>query len=259
MNEAQEMYLKNYSAVDKINQMLLGWDFTYRSWRWWHAPIRHAKAIAMSMAYSLYLQCAEGTVNPEWKGTPVLGPRFWQKMSLQMVQYKCSKLHYPGDEKMCKNTQMNKKKHGTSDIGLIECNDHIERVSYLLYLDEKKPRGGKKTRLGAGNMMLLKHHLNSMKRVHLASCQMCGKKTYTECQICKKHVCYKSGKIMSGLSCCIDFHDDLMYGLGFMDRVELFGVRKSQFKNAYAMEVRKNKIHMKKLMTKYEEGLGGMD
>jgi hypothetical protein len=44
---------------------------------------------------------------------------------------------YPGDEKMCKNTQMNKKKHGTSDIGLMERDDHIKRVSFLLYLDEK--------------------------------------------------------------------------------------------------------------------------
>jgi hypothetical protein len=32
MNEAQERYLKNYSVVDKTDQMLLGWDFTYRSW-----------------------------------------------------------------------------------------------------------------------------------------------------------------------------------------------------------------------------------
>ncbi len=64
----------------------------------------NAKAIAMSMAYFLYLQCAKGTVDPEWKVTPVSGPRFWQKMSLQMVQYKCSNLHYPGDEKMRKNT-----------------------------------------------------------------------------------------------------------------------------------------------------------
>ncbi len=85
----------------------------------------------MSMAYSLYLQCAKGTVDPEWKVTPVSGPRFWQRMSLQMLQYKCSNLHYPGDEKMHKNTQMNKKKRGTSNIGLIECDDHIKRVSYL--------------------------------------------------------------------------------------------------------------------------------
>ena len=37
MNEAQETYLKNYSAVDKIDQMLLGWDLSYRSWKWRHA------------------------------------------------------------------------------------------------------------------------------------------------------------------------------------------------------------------------------
>ncbi len=98
-----------------------------------------------------------------------------------------------------------------------------------------------------------------MKRVHLASCQMCGKTKYMECQICKKHVCFKSGKSMTSLSCCIDFHDDLMYGLGFLDRVELFGVKKSQFKKANAAEVRKNKIHMKKWMTKYEEDMGDTD
>jgi hypothetical protein len=63
---------------------------------------------------------------------------------------------------------------------------------------------------------------------------------------------------MSSLSCCIDFHD-LMYGLGFLNRVELFGVKKSWFKKASAGEVRKNKIHMKKLMTKYEEDIGDTD
>ncbi len=62
---------------------------------------------------------------------------FWQTMSLQMVQFKSSNLQYPGDEKMCKNTQMNNQKHGTSYIGLIECNNHTKRVFYLLYLDEK--------------------------------------------------------------------------------------------------------------------------
>ncbi len=99
----------------------------------------------MSMAYSLYLQCAEGTVDPEWKVTPVSGTRFQQRMSLQMVQYKSSNLHYPGDEKMRKNTQMNKKKCGTSDFGLIECDNHIKRVSYLLYLDERNHEEEKRT------------------------------------------------------------------------------------------------------------------
>ncbi len=65
MNEAHKTYVKNYSAVDKIDQTLLGWELTYRSWRWWHAPTRHAEAIAMSMTYSLYLQCAKGTMDPK--------------------------------------------------------------------------------------------------------------------------------------------------------------------------------------------------
>ncbi len=51
----------------------------------------------------------------------------------------------------------------------------------------------------------------------------------------------------------------LMYGLGFMDRVELFGFKMTQFKKANAVEVRKNKIHMKKLMTKYKEDIGDME
>ncbi len=80
-----------------------------------------------------------------------------------------------------------------------------------------------------------------------------------ECQICKKHVSFKSGKNMTSLSCCIDFRDDLMYGLGYMDRVELFGVEKSQFKKANVVEVKMNKIHMKKWVMKYEEDMGDMD
>jgi hypothetical protein len=51
---------------------------------------RHAKAIAMTITYSLYIQCAEGGVDPEWKVTPVSGTRFWQRILLQMVQYKSS-------------------------------------------------------------------------------------------------------------------------------------------------------------------------
>ena len=55
MNEPRDTYLKTYSAVDKIDQTLLNYDINYRCWKWWHAPMRHAKAIAMSMAYNIYV------------------------------------------------------------------------------------------------------------------------------------------------------------------------------------------------------------
>ncbi len=77
---------------------------------------------------------------------------------------------------------------------LVECDVHIKRVSYSQYLDEKQPRKGKVTRFCADNLTLLKKHLSSMKKVHGAACSMCGKLTYMECQLCQKHVCFKSGK-----------------------------------------------------------------
>ena len=45
---------------------------------------------------------------------------------------------------MRNTTQMKKRKHGTIEFGVIECDDHIKRVSYLQYIDEKKSRGAKK-------------------------------------------------------------------------------------------------------------------
>jgi hypothetical protein len=177
-------------------------------------------------------------------------------MSLQMVQNKSSNLQYPGDAKMQKATHINRKKQRIDEEALVECDDHIKRVSYLQYLDEKQPHKGKKSRFCSDNLMLLKKHINSMKKVHGASCNMCGKLTYMECQLCKKHVCFKSGKGMTSLSCCIDFHNDLMYGMGGMDHVELFGVQKSKFKKAPAPEVRKNKSHMRNLMTMYHRDIG---
>jgi hypothetical protein len=36
-------------------------------------------------------------------------------------------------------------------------------------------------------------------------------------------------------------------------------LKKSQFKKGNAVEVRKDKSHMKKLMAKYEEDIGDMD
>ncbi len=138
----------------------------------------------------------------------------------------------------------------------MECDDHMKSVSYLQYPDEKQPRKGKESRLCLDNLTLLKKHINSIKKVHGASCNMCGKLTFMECQLYKEHVCLKSGKGMTSLSCCIDFHDDLMYGMGVMDHVELCGVQRSKFKKAPAPEVRKNKSYMHDLMTKYHKDIG---
>ena len=38
---------------------------------------------------------------------------------------------------MRNTTQMKKRKQGTIKVGVIKCDDHIKRVSYLQYLDKK--------------------------------------------------------------------------------------------------------------------------
>jgi hypothetical protein len=157
---------------------------------------------------------------------------------------------------MQKATQINRKKQGIDEEALVECDSHIKKASYLQYLDEKQPRKRKESRLCSDNLTLLKKHINSMKKVHGAPCNMCGKLTFMECQLCKKHVCFKSGMGTTSFSCCIDFHDDLMYGMGIMDCVKLFGIQKSKFKKASAPEVRKNKSHMHDLMIKYHKDIG---
>jgi hypothetical protein len=79
----------------------------------------------------MYLQCAEGSVDFDWKVVAVSGPRFQQKMSLQMVQYRSSNLQYPGDAQMQKATQINRKKQGIDEESLVESDNHIKKVSYL--------------------------------------------------------------------------------------------------------------------------------
>jgi DNA-directed RNA polymerase subunit RPC12/RpoP len=199
MNEARDTYLKTYSAVDKIDQTLLNYNINYRSWKWWHAPMRHAKAIAMSMAYHLYVQCCEGGVDPEWKMKPVASTRFKQELSSQMVQYKAWNKKYPGDEMMRGATQRNKNKRGGADtneevVSLVRCNDREIRVSYEQYEKEKKQvRNGKKPRLCSDNLELLKEHIQSMTKVHPAACAYCGKKIVMKCRICDVHLCIKEG------------------------------------------------------------------
>ena len=67
MNEAREFYLKIYGGVDKLDQMLEKWDLLYPTWRWWHVPMQHGKAIGYCTAYEMYNECALGMVAPQWK------------------------------------------------------------------------------------------------------------------------------------------------------------------------------------------------
>jgi len=60
----------------------------------------HAKALAVTVAYDIYLECAEGVMDLSWKQEkPVDFHTFRKKLAKQMLAYSPQHRKYPGDEK----------------------------------------------------------------------------------------------------------------------------------------------------------------
>ena len=257
MNEGRELYLKLYGAVDKIDQLLNNWGINYICWRWWHAPMRHGKGLALCMAWQMYLECTSGSVDPDWKvDEPLSSPDFRQKMGEQMCKYRAINCSYPGDQFLRNNTRLTVARRKRMEGALDVCADGEKRVSYNQYLDAKRPRGkGRSARLCGDNLDLLKEHLNSFEKVSRAKCQVCGKDAFWRCFKCKKHCCFKGKSSMTSVSCCLDFHNDDYFGLVQEDRTDLFGEQKTKFKKASASNIKKNKAHILKLKRKYAEDM----
>ena len=98
-NEAQELYLKVYSPVDKVDQMLKEWHINYISRKWWRAPMCHGKAIVMCMTYQIYCECGEGELDKHWNfSTPMTAGEFCDRLEEQMCKYCAADMHYPGND-----------------------------------------------------------------------------------------------------------------------------------------------------------------
>ena len=257
MNEGRELYLKCYGAVDKVDQMLKDWGIDYICWRWWQAPMRHGKALALCMAWQMYVDCASGDVDPDWKlDKPLTSPKFRLRMGEQMCDYNARNCAYPGDEFLRSVTRLSKRQRTDMRTVLDVADDGTKHVSYNHYLDAKHPRGkGSVSRLCGDDLDLLKAHLNSFYKTSQGKCQVCGKDVYYKCGKCDKHCCFKSELKMMSISCCLDFHSDDHFGLVAEDRASLFGELKSKFKKATATELRKNKTHMQKLKKRHAKDM----
>ena len=81
----------------------------YQSWKYWHRPMLHATALAIVIAYDMYLEVAEGKLNSDWKVTfPVNFWTFRDVLSLQMLHYNPEDRTYPGDDSMSVCTKQSK-------------------------------------------------------------------------------------------------------------------------------------------------------
>ena len=114
MNMVREVYLSTYCEVDRLDRYIASAGVGYRSWRYYHSHMKHAKAMAIAVAYSLYQECVSGDLKAEWKLTEKQKPfkdfqEFQQKLGEQMMGYNPLNQHYPGDENQRVVTQTNKK------------------------------------------------------------------------------------------------------------------------------------------------------
>ena len=67
MNEARDLYLKTYGAIDRMDHLIQNCNMKYRTWKCWHSGMIHGKALAVVVAYDFYLEAATGHLFPEWK------------------------------------------------------------------------------------------------------------------------------------------------------------------------------------------------
>ena len=112
MNEAREMYLKSYFKIDLVDHLIKNTKIFYRTWKYWHSAMLHAKALAIVTAFDIYKECSEGNLSRDWKMEVDTMLDFWQfceKLSLKMLEYDPVNRVYPGDQFMWESTMKTKR------------------------------------------------------------------------------------------------------------------------------------------------------
>ena len=128
MNEARQLYLATYGTIDTLDSRIKQCNVWYKLWKYWHAAKNHGYALAVSIAYGIYVECAKLDLCLELLGykqrtnqttnqTTIISPpviksfiEFKEILSQQGLEYDPSNLRYPGDKHMRKNTARSKKR-----------------------------------------------------------------------------------------------------------------------------------------------------
>lgn len=144
----------------------------------------HGKALAVAVAYDMYLECAEeGFLNTEWAlDKPADYHTFREKLSLQMLGYDPRKRKYPGDERMRTSTQQPKRKRSVSNAS-VPGDGFVSRQSFDTASEESE---GVPPRLCGDLTVLHRRHIASLE-MNLKNgqvCNYCGGVCYTKCGIC---------------------------------------------------------------------------
>ena len=226
-NFARQLYLKTYSWIDSIDHLIKSANIKYRSWKYWHSAVNHAKGLALTVAYDIYKECCEGKLHCSWTiSDPVDFFTFQDVLSRQMCQYDPRKQHYPGDEKMRMVTSLTKRKrashaHGISKAIKMHSNNKQGTISFQQY---KKAMQARPHRICDSLAVYEKHVDSYTHSKNPARCAVCGFNSYKRCTICGVALHDNDTKgAAKGKKCALHWHSKPYVGLCFEDR-KIMGV-----------------------------------
>ncbi len=77
--------------------------------------------------------------------------------------------------------------------------------------------------------------------------------------LCETHLCLKSKRRITSMTCSIDYHNDRMFGLGFKNRHQIFNVPIQGFCQPTKREIKENGKYMEELKRRYNNETMDLD
>ena len=165
--------------------------------------------MALIAEYHMYLECASGAVDADWKleEKEIMSFRqFKLRQSEQMCKYRPRQRKYPGDGKVRDSTEenRNRKRKTPSSSGT-----EVVKADIL----DARDSG----RLCSHDFMVFGKHLDSVARkkkgADPSKCAACGEGTYYKCNLCNVPLCYPGSRGCTSWNCVMDYHNDECFGL----------------------------------------------
>jgi hypothetical protein len=202
----------------------------------------HAKAMAIVVAFDIYKELAEGSVNRDWKvNKPVDFFTFRETLARQMLSYNPKKCKY--DERFRVFTQSTKAKRSPTPplVGNTTTTDAgISETTLALHTSKKK-------RL-CGFIANLKDHYEACtmeEKGKKLNCVFCGIPAYQYCAICEVAL-HKFPRDGNGVSCFFHWHDSGCFGLA-RDDWRLTNKKMKDWSYPTMVEMKSNDEQMKRL------------
>jgi hypothetical protein len=199
----------------------------------------HAKAMVTVIAFDIYLEIAEGNLDPLCKldkKQVVSFYRFREKLSKQMLCYDPRERLYPGDEKFRVSTKQSTKQRSlprsitSPGLRTPRRPGSVASTTSGITVDDVKSAD---KRL-CGDLGKFCSHVESIIQLPLQNkrvCVVCGNTTRYACGLCDKALHYPSFTSKSDgktIPCFLNYHNTNYFGLAMEDH-KLVGKKRKQF------------------------------